>query len=430
MSRARRLSPLPLVLLAAAPATAHAGWSAPLTVPGSTGASAPVVAVDGRGDVAVAWTSGTRTSVAVRVAMRRAGSARWGSKTLTERRGWIVRGLTLVLDRRGRATVAWVDQPRPSGHRTVRAASRTAAGRWSAVQAVGRSSSFLNAQPRLAAAADGSVVLAFNAGVRAAPGVAVAWRTATGRFGAIGAVPGRRMLTEPVLRVDGGGRVLLAGTRDCDRRSSAGVLHTATVRGRRFGAARVVAPAPARHVQMVLDGGGTPVFAWLRGMCSTTEDLTGIPAAATLRGRSATAPVTLDRAPAFGLVLAGARGGGTASWVTYPATQPGPLLLGAAIAADGTAAPAAGPPEAWVPVASDASGDQLVRQVPDPEAPTGAFGARPGGAVAVAAAPVRAAGFPWTASAAGAADGRALAALAPSDVGVSRPALVTAVWRP
>lgn len=429
MTRARLLSGS-LLALAVLPASAHAAWSPAATIPGTAGASQPVLAVDGRGDVALASTAGTRTTTDVRVAVRRAGTATFSRRTVFHVGNTLIRGLTLTMDRRGRVTVAWIDQPRRGGHRTVRAVWRSASGRWSDVQSIGRSSSFLYALPRLVAAPDGTVVLTYNAGVRAAPGVGAAWRDASGRFGALQAVAGRKVLMEPVLRADAAGRILLAGTRDCDRSSSAGVVHTATARGRRFGTARIVAPAPARRMQLVLDGHGTPVASWLSGMCSTTEDLAGTPRAAVLRGTSPTAPVRLDAAAGINLVLAGAARGAEASWTTYPADRPGPLLLAARIAADGSAAPAAPPADAWVPVASDGAGDQLVRKADSLDTAVDALGARAAGATAITAAPFSAVGFPWTATGAGAGDGRALAAFAPSDVGASRPSLRVAVWRP
>lgn len=407
-------------------------------MPLSTGASAPAVAVDGRGDVVVAWTREVRDSVRVRVAVRRAGSARFAVRTLVDARRLAVRGLTVALDRRGRATVAWVDQPNTRGllhgHKTVRAAWVTVArGRWSAVQAVGRSSPFAHAWPRLAAAADGTVALTWNAGVRAAPGVAVAFRSGRlgRRFGDVHAVPtGRSYLMDPVLLADSSGGWWLGGVRDCDRDTSRGVVYRAGVRTRRFSPGVVVAPAPARSLSVALDARGVPVFAWLTGACSTTEILAGRPMGAAWLGRRASAASPLGGPASTGLVLAGAVSGADASWYDYQGTPPGTVLQTVRIGADGTHGSAVAPEGGWAAIAADGHGDQLVRQASSPMAAIGALGARPAGSATVAPAPFSAVGFPWTAGTAGAGDGRALAALAPSSVATSTPALIAAVWRP
>jgi hypothetical protein len=429
---------LAAVTHAATPASA--AWSTPQRIAGSTGASSPVVAVNGRGDVAAAWlrevehgSGRTRTAqVAVRAAVRRAGATAFSTRTLLSARERAVQGVAVTIDRRGEATVAWIDQPVSAGtlhgHRTVRAAFRTARGAWSPVQAVGRSSAFFYAHPRLAAAPDGSVVLTYNAGVKAAPGVAAAWRSRGHRFGSVRAVPtDRGYLMAPSLLVDRRGVAHLAGTAGCDRGGSTGRLYTATSRTRRFGRGRTIAPAPAKDVRLSLTGPGTGLVAWRRANCSTTEDLPGAPAAAVLRADAPGATVALGADPATDLTLAGR----DVSWAAQPLTSPVALLQTTTVGEDGTAAPATSPPGGWVPVAADALGDAVLRQAPVAGAgAVNAVAARAAGSDRLEPAAVQAAGWPWSAGTAGAPDGGALAVLASVPLSSPAPALEASVWRP
>jgi hypothetical protein len=432
------------VALAATLATeASAAWRPPLTIPKSTGASWTVTAVDGRGDLAVAWANqpfearaGSRPRVSVRVALLRAGASAFDVRTLMSARDRAVAGVTVALDSRGEATVAWMEQPSTRGllhgHKTLRAAFRTARGRWSSVQDVGRSSAFFYANPRLAAAPDGTVALTYNAGVRAAPGVAAAWRLHARAFGPVQSIPTgpryRGYLMEPTLAFDRGGTGYLAGIRDCDRGTSSGVLYRAPSRTRRFGAAQTVARAPAKSLRMVVTGRGSAVFTWLGQSCSTTEDLTGPPLAASLRGGVVSAPVALAPERGMELTAAGTPGGGAAiSWLAFPSDAPTGVIRTAVVGSDGTAGPPAAPADGWVPIAADASGDQLLRQVRVSDmSGIGPLAVRPAvvGSL-LQPAPIRAAGFPWSSGASAAPDGSALAALS-----VSGRRLVAAVWRP
>ncbi|HEV8152185.1 MAG TPA: hypothetical protein VGP78_04590 [Solirubrobacteraceae bacterium] len=226
---------LTLVPALAAPAGASAAWSAATPVPLSTDAMWPAATVDGRGDLAVAWIqesrSGGHATVRVRAAFRAAGATRFSVRTLVAGRDLAARGAAVALDGRGELTVAWIEQAsdngRTHGHKTVRAAFRTPTGRWSPTQAVGRSSAFNYAAPRLAATPGGTVVLTYNARVAAAPGVAAAWRSRGHRFGAIQAVPtGHGYLLDPTLAYDPAGRAFLTGTQGCDSRQSSAVLFT------------------------------------------------------------------------------------------------------------------------------------------------------------------------------------------------------------
>ena len=205
MSRRRR--PLIVGLLAATAATAFAaspalaGWGPVLQPAASDSASKAALSVNGRGAVGAAWLQQYGRTVTVRSTAILPGRPA-AVRTLRRARDRAMVGLTTVLDARGELTVAWVERASTNGllHGpiTVRAAFRTPAGRWSPVRMVSRASAFAFAEPRLAAATDGTVALVFNAGVRAAPEWA-SGRTAGRPFGRVGSVPtGRRgYLQEP-----------------------------------------------------------------------------------------------------------------------------------------------------------------------------------------------------------------------------------------
>jgi hypothetical protein len=164
----------------ALPAPAWAGWSGVARVPLSAGGLWSTAAVDARGDIAVAWIQEGRShghaTVRVRAAFRAPGATRFSVRTLVARRDLAARGTAVALDRRGELTVAWIEQASDAGRlhgpKVVRAAYRTLDGRWSGAQAVGRSSAFNYATPRLAATPDGAVALTYNTRSGSSPGVA------------------------------------------------------------------------------------------------------------------------------------------------------------------------------------------------------------------------------------------------------------------
>jgi hypothetical protein len=233
-------------------ASASASWTSTRAVPGTAGDQMAVgfaaLAVGGGGRVVVGWVDdggagrGVRHPVvAVRVSVRRADGS-FDTRTLARRRDLAARWLTVAVDRRGEVTVAWIEAL-PRGHRTVRAAYRTLDGHWSAVQAIGFSSAFSYAVPRLAVAPDGRVLVSYVAGVRAAPGIGVAWRQPGHRFGALRGV--RRLgLFDPVPAF---GRAYISGIAQSDDESrSRGVVRLTTpavAAGSGYGAPRALAVA-------------------------------------------------------------------------------------------------------------------------------------------------------------------------------------------
>jgi hypothetical protein len=401
---------------------ASASWSPPRTVPGSVteGAGAPVLAVDGRGDLGAAWVDDPgdvrrvrHPLVTVRASVSRHGG--FATHTLLRRHDIAVQGLAVVLDRRGELTVAWIDERNDAGllhgHKTVRAAYRTPSGAWSAVQTVGMSSAFSYAVPRLAAAPDGHVLLTYVAGVRRAPGVGVAWRRPGRPFGALAGV-GRRGLFDPTPAFDPDGRAYLSAITPCEESSSRGVLRTTAAGGHRFGPQRTIAPALATELRLQITGSRTAVAAWVRAGCSRSETLSGPIMAAAVHNDVAAPAQVLDPQPGRELVLAGAANGGAdASWTAFPASAPAGTVLVAPILGGGTFGMPAAPTDGWTAVAADAAGDQVVA----PRNPGGStaperVGARAAGTESVQTAPLP--GPARYAAAGSGPDGRALAAAA------------------
>jgi len=408
---------------AAAPASAHAAWGPTLRPAASAGAQQASIAVDGRGDVAAAWAQERGRTLTVRATVKR-GTRPLVVHTLLRGRDRAVQGLTTVLDRRGELTVAWVDRGSTRGllhgHITLRAAYRTATGRWSRVQSIARISPFFYAQPQLAVAPDGTVALVVNARIAKAKGMAATWRRPGHEFGALRSAGAA--LQEPTLAFDASGRAYLAGIARCDdEQRSTGVLRTATVRGRRFGADRTVAPAPAHHLRLVVTGTGRATATWLRTGCSTSEDLSGPVRAALVRDGRAGAPILVEDIVATQPWLAGAPGGAVdAAWTS---AAPGSAIHATRIAADGAFTPPAPPVDGWVARAADPAGDQLVaRQRPASFGPPTAFAVRAAGATTVDPTPLAVDGWPVVAAAP---SGRALAVAVPS-----RAFLRVQAWRP
>ena len=139
-----------IVAAMVAPSETQGAWSPPLRLDGSSHASEVSLAVNGTGQVGTAWVGAIDGVTSVHAAI----GAR--SHTLVRSRDRAVTGLRGVMSDRGEATVAWIEQWQTGGARAgpivLRAAFRTREGRWSPVQRVSRTSSFIDAQPRLVAA--------------------------------------------------------------------------------------------------------------------------------------------------------------------------------------------------------------------------------------------------------------------------------------
>jgi hypothetical protein len=174
--------------------------------------------------------SGQRGDLQVRVAYRRGWGGGFFTRTVARRSGFTGYGPSVVLDSRGELTVTWIDEAiTQKGPKTVRAAYRTPAGRWSSVQAIGQTSRFVQpayAFPTVAAAPNGTVLLTYNSRSQAAPGMAAVWRSRGQRFGPVRALPTGKdgVLQQPTTLFDTDGRAYVAGILDCDSKRARGVL--------------------------------------------------------------------------------------------------------------------------------------------------------------------------------------------------------------
>ena len=347
-----------------APSSAEGAWSPPLRPAGSSHASEVSLAVNGAGQVGTAWVGTNHGVTSVRAAVGAKGH------TLVRSRNRAVTGLTVVMSERGEATVAWMEQRQAGGARAgpivLRAAFRTRTGRWSRAQRVTRTTTFFDAQPRLAAAPDGTVALTLNAGIEAAPGVAVAWRSAGHRFGRLRpvAATGEDVLFEPTLTFDARGRGRLAGIVGCGSAASHGMLLTAPGPRRPFRGPRTIAAAPATHLRFVPSAPGRAVVAWIGASCSTGEDLNGMVFGRTLRDGLVSDPVLLDGLASRELVLAATSGGAAeATWTQYPPGLPQGSVVTSRIAPDGAASSPHAAVDGWSAVASTPRGARVVERL-------------------------------------------------------------------
>jgi hypothetical protein len=255
-----------LTWVAATPA--RAAWTRPQTIvaPGARGAT---LAVDGRGDSVVAWASTRivkkqyRSSVHVAV---RSANGRLRTRRVWHRRHAEVFGVSAVIDRRGRISVAWEDWDRtdrlPS---MVRAVFGTISGRFSRVQAVSRGGHDIG--PVLAPAPNGTVLMVLKTGRsrQSREFFSVAWHRPGHRFGS------PRALTDsshapiefhPVSAAfDATGNAYVWGS------CNASVLR-APAGSHRFGRPIVLA-GQVLGFSLALNGPGDGLASWVAGNCST-----------------------------------------------------------------------------------------------------------------------------------------------------------------
>jgi hypothetical protein len=247
---------------------AHAAWTRPQTIvaPGARGAT---LAVDGRGDSVVAWTSTRvvrkqyRSSVHVAV---RSANGRLRTHRVWHRRHAEVFGLSAVIDRRGHISVAWEDWDR-TGHlpSMVRAVFGTIGGRFSRVQAVSRGGHDVG--PVLAVAPNGTVLMVLKTGRsrQAHEFFSVAWHPPGRRFEAPRALSSSSHAPiefQPVSAAfDAAGNAYVWGS------CNASVLR-APAGSHRFGRPIVLA-GQVLGFSVSLNGPGEGLASWVFGHCST-----------------------------------------------------------------------------------------------------------------------------------------------------------------
>jgi hypothetical protein len=405
---------------------AWAAWSPSAVLAHSADPQWVTSAVDAKGDAAIGWAVTQGTGTALYVATRHGAGGAWAERVLRSGRSLHVGGIALAEAPSGELTVAWVEQ-QGNGHHAVRTVYRTASGRWSTTQTVAYTAPFVYAYPRLAVSAMGTVSLAYNSATRAVPGMAVAWRTPGRAFGVPIAVPGG-VLSEPALAIDAAGTTFLVGTARCDEESlSRGVLLTAPAATHRFRAPLTITPHPATEVRFVLTGTGSGVAAWLGAGCSTSELLSGPVETTRIDHARATSVVQISAGLDGDLRLLATSQRATLVWETYAPGNPGVVAMTATGGTDGRFSQPRAQADGWVPIASDAAGDELLvsavaRSTPTPQA----VAVLVAGSPAAAASPIRGLSGPMTSwTGAGAITGHALV-VATSISG----ALHVATWGP
>ncbi len=359
---------------------AQAGWSVPRVISGPVpvyfgGTGAAVLTTDAGGDAALIWRESRKAGRPprwwydsfLRVAVA-APRGRVVTHTAWGRSHSLIASVAATLDARGELTVAWVEQPYPSGGPiAVRALRRSPVGRWSGAQLVGTSSTaFFFAAPELALAPDGEVLLTWNAG--SAVGVKAAWRSPGHGFGPATVINRSKQaaLLFPTPVFDRGGAAHVYGTVGCDGRSSRGVMLSTLPHSHRFQAPVVVAPAPAENPVISFSAPGRALAAWQHEQCSTLEAGPGAPYARVMLHGSWGAAHALDpRTTAYYVTpVAAGEGGGSVGWVgeaDLPGARPG-LMLATAGPGGAFSAPST-PADGLVPVTRDGAGDLVLQDL-------------------------------------------------------------------
>lgn len=369
------------------PSAALAGWSAPrvLSFAHYSSYANTAVAVDSRGDGAVAWESvggwpaasqGRRCSPSptrqgcfplssVHVAVRIAGGA-LVTRTLWSGRVDPTMHLSVVIGGAS-VTVAWGYSPAASELETVRAAYGPLAGRWSPSRAIGR---FIGLDPffeypQLALAPSGAVLAAWNACVSSAcrwsarPGVTVAWRSLGRGFGAAQVVHDAALGAFP--QFDAGGTAYMYS-------HCSGRVLIAPGYSHRFSRAVMLTPGPALAMNLAVDGAGRGLASWVAGACSYDEAVGSTPGpvfVSRLRGGTFTGSRALTSSSTMAISdsAAAVAGGGTVSWAVY-AVDGVPEPFSVQLGANGLVGATDRGPGALIAIASDGGGDAVLEGAP------------------------------------------------------------------
>ena len=369
-----RRTPLAICLAAGAlwcAAPASAGWSPPRAVPPAT-TDATAVAVDARGEVAVAWAPRGDTT---RGPVYRGSVHLWtrdAAGRVTTRRLWSSRservdGPTIALGPRGELAVAWVAKTRhqqlvQGALGIVRAAVGTI-GRPGGVRTVGRGSTAVD----VAVGPRGDALLTWVNSRAAGDRIAAAFADRR-RFGPAVVLARPRVVSTPYLShgaaaaFDAGGNAYLSTPCDAAVRVAAAGRH-------RFGSPLVLAPGQALGFSLSVGARGSGLATWVAGRCTpdiATGDTPGVAFASALRGGRFTTPVALSPAGAADAVaVAQPPAGGIASWY-------GPDgVFSTVVGPDGAAGATRTVADRIVPMAADGAGDQVVGpQFPLPAGPS------------------------------------------------------------
>jgi hypothetical protein len=335
----RKLLALQVVAALALTGSAAASWSPAHTFSARHGGPG-VVAVNGRGDVAVLWQS--RKPARLRVTLLRAREKAL-TRVVGQRPGSYG---AIALDERGSATVAWTEGAR------LYAAYGSLTGRWSAPRLIARNAF----GPVLAVSRQRRVLLAWTNLSKYGPGsTGVAWRTPGRKFSkpmtmvrpAPTLMPGEAPQSDLHATFDRSGRAYLWGT--CD-----GVVRVAAPSSRRLGLVSV-APGRALGFSFAIAADGHGLASWVDSRC--TQDAAAGPEPGPLNVRAfATGSFgppqtfrTASSSEAFAIAGGGSIVGGWSFADRYELTfdAQGALLSDAIVPGD------------RLPIATDAGGDLL-----------------------------------------------------------------------
>jgi len=385
-----------LVVLTCAVTPSFAGWSAPRFISGPAFLAELTIphgplpfATDARGDVAIAWPEfrpvGHPPNWWYDSSVRLASAGPTGrivTRTVWRHAHSLIASVTVVLDAHGELTVAWIEAPSPSGSPfTVRARYRSASGRWSAPQVVGRSrTAFYYARPELAVAPNGEVLLTWNAG--STVGVDAAWRSPGHPFRAASLVSHsqRALIFDPTPVFDPSGAAHVYGTNVTSAPRPAppkppprtrGVMLSTRAHSHRFGAPVIVGPPAADALVVSFSTGTQALAAWLREPYPyDAESPLGTPYARVMLHGSWKTPVALEPHSEGSLVTAAGRngGGGGVGWlVTSPGGYSPRGAMTATADATGHFSASTAPASGLVPVARDGAGDVVLQDIVLPE---------------------------------------------------------------
>ncbi|HMD56701.1 MAG TPA: hypothetical protein VKG82_04455 [Solirubrobacteraceae bacterium] len=425
-----------VLMLSLCSSVAFAGWSAPQSF-GVSRYATTAVAVDARGDAAVAWATrgspsiGPRFRTSVHVTVRSA-NGRLSTRTVWSSNDAEPLGVSVVLTA-SEVTVAWGSFNR-AGTGTVRAAYGPLIGRWCQPRAIGRISvpAFYPPVPwvpHLAVASDGEVLLAWShwngkyGHEQERRGAAVAWRAPGRRFGAPQVLPDAPGGAVP--QFDARGTAYLYGY-------CSGLVPIAPAHTHRFGRTVVLMPRQALAFDLSLTGSGRGLATWIAGECSFDAAAGNTPGpvfASVLSAGAFGKPLELTPADtaAFYSNAVATPGGGTVNWATYG--PHGSETFSLQIGTDGLSGATQQITGGLIALTADGGGDQVFGPVPVPSTPialvaspvfvrpAGGGADQPGpgrpGQVAVAAPVGRAVVWAWNAS--------------PTGAGST---MVLSVWRP
>jgi hypothetical protein len=330
-------------------APAWAGWSAPATIPGSGTSYVQAVAVNGRGDAAVVWSTTKPLYLTTRTASGR----------LTTRRLSTLPGEgTVAIDARGEVTAAWVTS------KGVLARFGSLTGRWAPSRRLGSSAG----EPRLAVATDGTVLLVwihrFRGDVGGVFDQQLAWRTRGHRFGHAQTFtrPHPHLLeSDPIYGAvplfDAGGAAYLSAR--CDS-----IVRIAKPHSHRFSRPVALTSRPAGNISLAVSASGQGIASWGNGACSgVAGDGTFTPAFARVLRGGAFGPI-LEVLPAIPFsdvqptAVALPDGAGSVT-----VRDDGVRVLTIPFAADGTPGSAQQNHDI-APVAADGGGDVVITREP------------------------------------------------------------------